>query len=48
VFLVGGFAASDWLLAKLKENLTTHGLVVSRPDSHVYVFSNSQMLAFIE
>ncbi|KIM36858.1 hypothetical protein M413DRAFT_281536 [Hebeloma cylindrosporum] len=35
VFLVGGFAASDWLFTKLKQDLALQGLVVSRPDSHV-------------
>lgn len=38
VFLVGGFAASDWLYTKLKEAFASQGLDVSRPDSHVYVF----------
>ena len=41
---VGGFAASDWLFAKLKEDLTPHGLVIGRPDSHVYVLTISQTL----
>ena len=35
VFLVGGFAASDWLFQKLKVAFTSKGLDVSRPDSHV-------------
>jgi hypothetical protein len=39
VFLVGGFAASDYLYAKLKEGLIPRGLVVSRPESHAYVIS---------
>ncbi|EIW80673.1 hypothetical protein CONPUDRAFT_82796 [Coniophora puteana RWD-64-598 SS2] len=34
VFLVGGFAASDWLFLNLKESLTPHGLDFCRPDSH--------------
>ncbi|EIW80696.1 hypothetical protein CONPUDRAFT_125520 [Coniophora puteana RWD-64-598 SS2] len=34
VFLVGGFAASDWLFHSLKESLPKHGLNFSRPDSH--------------
>ncbi|EDR07866.1 uncharacterized protein LACBIDRAFT_298123 [Laccaria bicolor S238N-H82] len=35
VFLVGGFAASNWLFAELKEACTQMGLSVLRPDSHV-------------
>ena len=35
VFLVGGFAASDWLFAELKEACNQMGLSVLRPDSHV-------------
>ncbi|TFK20828.1 hypothetical protein FA15DRAFT_707733 [Coprinopsis marcescibilis] len=35
VFLVGGFAASDYLYNQLKEDLSTLGLNVLRPDSHV-------------
>ncbi|KIM36856.1 hypothetical protein M413DRAFT_31259 [Hebeloma cylindrosporum] len=35
VFLVGGFAASERLFMKLKENLTPQGVVLSRPDGHV-------------
>ena len=35
VFLVGGFAASDWLFAELKEACNQMGLGVLRPDSHV-------------
>ena len=38
VFLVGGFAASDWLYQNLKSTFTSRGLDVSRPDSHVYVY----------
>ncbi|KAF8901894.1 hypothetical protein CPB84DRAFT_909984 [Gymnopilus junonius] len=34
VFLVGGFAASDWLYTKLKEAFSPRGLNVSRPDGH--------------
>ena len=37
VFLVGGFAASDYLYQKLKAAFTSQGIDVSRPDSHVYV-----------
>lgn len=37
VFLVGGFAASDWLFTKLKDSLEPFGLTFCRPDSHVYV-----------
>jgi hypothetical protein len=39
VFLVGGFAASDWLYQNLKSEFASQGLDVSRPDSHVCVFS---------
>jgi len=35
VFLVGGFAASDWLFGELKEACNQMGLGVLRPDSHV-------------
>ncbi|KAF8815839.1 hypothetical protein BYT27DRAFT_7078804, partial [Phlegmacium glaucopus] len=35
VFLVGGFAASDWLYQNLRAAFTSEGLDVSRPDSHV-------------
>ncbi|KAF8802607.1 hypothetical protein BYT27DRAFT_7260910 [Phlegmacium glaucopus] len=35
VFLVGGFAASDWLYTKLREAFASQGLDISRPDSHV-------------
>nr|GAT52799.1 predicted protein [Mycena chlorophos] len=35
VFLVGGFAASEWLFTELKRRLGELGLDVSRPDSHV-------------
>ncbi|KAF8161586.1 hypothetical protein B0H34DRAFT_673485 [Crassisporium funariophilum] len=35
VFLVGGFAASDWLFTNLKNTFGPKGLDVSRPDSHV-------------
>ncbi|KAJ7073106.1 hypothetical protein C8F01DRAFT_1362300 [Mycena amicta] len=35
VFLVGGFAASEWLFSELKRRLSSMGLDVSRPDSHV-------------
>ncbi|KAJ3514769.1 hypothetical protein NLJ89_g2175 [Agrocybe chaxingu] len=34
VFLVGGFAASNWLLTNLKNTFTPRGVNVSRPDSH--------------
>jgi hypothetical protein len=46
VFLVGGFAASDWLFTKLKEDLTTYALVVTRPDSHAYASTTFRMSAF--
>ncbi|GLB37967.1 putative ATP binding [Lyophyllum shimeji] len=35
VFLVGGFAASDWLLTQLKNSLEPKGINFSRPDGHV-------------
>ncbi|KAF9465196.1 hypothetical protein BDZ94DRAFT_1307345 [Collybia nuda] len=35
VFLVGGFAASDWLFTELKDSLKPMGLTLCRPDSHV-------------
>ncbi|KAJ7073103.1 hypothetical protein C8F01DRAFT_268957 [Mycena amicta] len=35
VFLVGGFAASEWLFSELKRRLSSLRLDVSRPDSHV-------------
>ncbi|KAJ7698158.1 hypothetical protein B0H16DRAFT_1668927 [Mycena metata] len=35
VFLVGGFAASDWLYSELKMCLKDLGLDISRPDSYV-------------
>lgn len=35
VFLVGGFAASDWLFQKIQEHTNPLGLTLARPDSHV-------------
>lgn len=35
--LVGGFAASPWLFARLKVLLQLVGLELSRPDNHTYV-----------
>ncbi|KZP28411.1 hypothetical protein FIBSPDRAFT_927551 [Athelia psychrophila] len=35
VFLVGMFAASDWLFSQLQAHLTQQGITLSRPDSHV-------------
>ncbi|TFK31142.1 hypothetical protein BDQ12DRAFT_740169 [Crucibulum laeve] len=35
VFLVGGFAASNWLFARLNESLQSLGMNFCRPDSHV-------------
>ncbi|PBK82153.1 hypothetical protein ARMGADRAFT_1019748 [Armillaria gallica] len=35
IFLVGGFAASDYVFLKLQEYLTPLGIAFSRPDSHV-------------
>ena len=34
--LVGGYAASPWLLAKLKDRLVDIGLEIFCPDSHTY------------
>jgi len=42
VFLVGGFAASEWLFARLQTHLQLAGLEFSRPDSHTYVVLNQQ------
>ncbi|KAK0212140.1 hypothetical protein DFS33DRAFT_1389252 [Desarmillaria ectypa] len=35
VFLVGGFAASDWLFLKIQNHTNMLGLTLARPDSHV-------------
>lgn len=35
-FLVGGFAASPWLFARLKTALGPLGIQVCRPDHHAY------------
>ncbi|KAJ4478149.1 hypothetical protein J3R30DRAFT_3290719 [Lentinula aciculospora] len=35
VFLVGGFAASPWILLKLTEHFEPLGLSIKRPDTHV-------------
>ncbi|KAH0588423.1 hypothetical protein H2248_004272 [Termitomyces sp. 'cryptogamus'] len=35
IFLVGGFAASDWLFCQLKDSLEPMGITFSRPDNHV-------------
>lgn len=35
VFLVGGFAASDYLFMQLQERLREHGFSVHRPDAHL-------------
>jgi len=35
VFLVGGFAASDWLYAKLMEHMNALGITFCRPRQHV-------------
>lgn len=37
VFLVGGFAASEWLFARLRNHLGSLDLNFSRPDSHTCV-----------
>jgi hypothetical protein len=42
VFLVGGFAASDWLFMELQEYLQPLGISFSRPDGHLcVVFASS-------
>ncbi|KZP28402.1 hypothetical protein FIBSPDRAFT_817256 [Athelia psychrophila] len=46
VFLVGGFAASDWLFTKLQAHLTQLGIALSRPDSHVNKAVADGALAF--
>ncbi|TFK71045.1 hypothetical protein BDN72DRAFT_877353 [Pluteus cervinus] len=35
VFLVGGFAASDWLFNKVQEATKSFNITISRPDSHI-------------
>lgn len=35
VVLVGGFAANDWLFAKVEEGLKSEGVTVIRPENHV-------------
>ncbi|KZP25917.1 hypothetical protein FIBSPDRAFT_1041019 [Athelia psychrophila] len=35
IFLVGGFAASDWLHSKLHAHMSAQGMNFFRPDSHV-------------
>ncbi|KZP02654.1 hypothetical protein FIBSPDRAFT_770389, partial [Athelia psychrophila] len=35
IFLVGGFAASDWLHSQLKAHILAQGIKLYRPDSHV-------------
>ena len=37
VFLVGGFAASDWLFSRLQEHIRPMNLNFCRPDSQTYV-----------
>lgn len=37
VFLVGGFSASPWLLARLKMHLNKDNINISRPDTHMFV-----------
>ena len=37
VFLVGGFAASEWLFASLRRYFEALNIYICRPDSHVYV-----------
>lgn len=48
VVLVGGFSASEWLVAKVDAALKSHGLRVVRPDgSPVYAFKNTVSVAEI-
>ncbi len=35
IFLVGGFAASDYLFRRVKESLESHDLQVFRPDAQM-------------
>ncbi|KAF5354053.1 hypothetical protein D9756_006959 [Leucocoprinus leucothites] len=35
VFLVGGFAASDFLFAQVRQQLVSRGITVRRPDAHL-------------
>ena len=37
VFLVGGFAASEWLFSNLRRHFEALNVSICRPDSHVYV-----------
>lgn len=38
---MGGFAASGWVFSRLEKQLADMQLVLSRPDSHVYVSNTS-------
>ena len=38
MYLVGGFAASPYLIATLKQRLASTGVTVSVPDAQTYVF----------
>lgn len=38
-FLVGGFAANDWLFNKIKEAVEDYEIDLCRPDNHVYAHS---------
>ncbi|KAF9068277.1 hypothetical protein BDP27DRAFT_1266479 [Rhodocollybia butyracea] len=46
VFLVGGFAASPWLLYKLKDELRPLKLKVYRPDTHVNKAASDGAVSF--
>ncbi|KAK0481095.1 hypothetical protein EDD18DRAFT_1203722 [Armillaria luteobubalina] len=46
VFLVGGFAASDWLFSRLKKHLEPLEIQCSRPDSHVNKAVSDGALSF--
>jgi hypothetical protein len=46
VILVGGFAASDWLFARVKDRLSMKGLAVTRPENHVQVLHDVRWTNF--
>ena len=43
LFLVGGFAASEYLFEKLKSRFEQDNLALYRPDVHAYVFARSEL-----
>lgn len=49
MFLVGGFAASDWLFSQLQQGLLSRDDVECyRPDSHVCVLSHRESLLVVD